>query len=165
MENKTLVVVNRNGKAVVYNGENKKHYTVSDESTSMASIKAIISIMESLDKDNDFVTTIVLPVNLNILLSPKVIDTLIRNGYKSSDGTKTFTKEYLDSLKYISDLKAYLGTRVCQYRKYDSELLSKEQIQYRREAWQVMDKIEKPAEKVKPVRPNGLNIKVYNNIM
>ena len=161
--NKNIVIVNRNNKALIYNAVSGKFQVVEDNNTSMASIKAVISLLEKLDENATELTTIIVPRSLSIMLQMNRPQSIKDNGYKSEDESRSYTKEYIDSLIYINQLRKYLGSKIVQFRIQvtgANSILTKEQNQAVRNAWALMDSLEKPQsvpnKLQRPQRPQGI---------
>ena len=153
---RTIVIVNRNNTALIFNATNAKTTIVKADNTSMASITAVTSLLEKLDEKATELTTIIVPRSLSIMLQMNRPQSIKDNGYKSEDESRSYTKEYIDSLIYINQLRQYLGTKVVQFRISGSSILTKEQTVYINQAWNALNNIEMPQQKQKPQRPQGV---------
>ena len=161
---KHVVLVNRNGKCMINNVNNGKYMTVTDESTTMASLKAFVDVLESLDENAKDTTIILVPKTLALLLKMDRPAQIRDNGYKTPETGKELTKEFVDLMCYANELRAWLTTSVVRLKLHGSSLLYPNEVKMIKDAWDKLDNLEKPQRPVnktyekperKPMRPAG----------
>lgn len=106
-----LVLVNKNGMSLLLNAKTGKYHTLTDEngSSTMASIRLLANFVSKLEKTEGKLVKIVYPKNLCGTLKYTIADEWIANGYKTEKGTE-LTKEYVDLVKYVNDMRLWLGS-------------------------------------------------------
>lgn len=151
---KHYVIVNREGLSLVYNSENGNYVQVKDEgqSSSMASLNALLNVLENLDENSEDLTVILVPKSLGLLLKMDAPKTIQENGYKTEKGTE-LTKEYVDLMVYANELREWLGTNIVRLKIHGSTILYKNEVNMINACWNKLDEILKPANK-RPNRPN-----------
>ena len=160
-----IVITARNNTAVVFrqNDIAKCRYTKvvkKDAGTAMASLYAIAQVLESIDENRKDCTTIIIPKFLGLMLKINAPAEIRANGYKTQYG-KELSREYVDMMCYINELRSYLTTRVVRFLIEGSTRLTREQTMLIGKCWDVTDTIVKPANKevrmdqkiTRPVRP------------
>jgi predicted ribonuclease YlaK len=158
---KHVVLVNRNGKCMINNVNNGKYMTVTDESTTMASLRAFIDVLEGLDENATETTIILVPKTLALLLKMDRPAQIRDNGYKTPETGKELTQEFVDLMCYANELRAWLTTSVVRLKLHGSSLLYPNEVKMIKEAWDKLDNLEKPQRpvtnkpEVKPERPTG----------
>jgi hypothetical protein len=164
---KTIAIVNRNGKAVIYNGTTDKYQVITADSTSIAAVKALVTVLDNIDKEDNTITKIILPRALSFAAQSRYNQLIgIRNNnYVSENGEVQYTSEYIDSLIYTIEMKNWLTTQCCQYAFSGSNNCTAEDTACVQNAWKVLDTIEKPEVKQtikrplqRPVRPAKSNV-------
>ena len=166
---KTIAIVNRNGKAVIYNGTTDKYQIIEAESTSMAAVKALVTVLDNINKEDNTITRIILPRALSFA-APSRHNQLIEirnNNYESENNKVQYTPDYIDSLIYTIEMKQWLTTNCCQYAYSGSSNCTAEDTACVQNAWKILDTIEKPEVKQtikrplqRPVRPAKSNVVV-----
>ena len=164
---KTIAIVNRNGKAVIYNGTTDKYQIIEAESTSMAAVKALVTVLDNINKEDNTITRIILPRALSFA-APSRHNQLIEirnNNYESENNKVQYTPDYIDSLIYTIEMKQWLTTNCCQYAYSGSSNCTAEDTACVQNAWKILDTIEKPEVKQtikrplqRPVRPAKSNV-------
>ena len=173
---KHIVVTNRENKAFVFKGEELKDnkYTEfkDNNSTTMASLNAVIDVLENIPEDSEDLHIVLLPKCLGLMLKLDNPAHIRDNGYKTDKGA-SLTEEFVDLMCYANELRAWLTTGVVRFKIQGSQLLYKNEIEMINAAWKITDKVVKPnytgkqrqqagqkvarpAGAVKPVRPTNV---------
>ena len=106
-----FALVNKNGVALLLNGKTNKYITLTDEqgSSTMASAQLLANFVSKLERDTNKLVKIIYPKNLCGSLKIDSADKWIANNYTTEQGTQ-LTQNYCELIKYINDMRTYLGT-------------------------------------------------------
>ena len=181
---KHVIVTNRENKALVFKSDelkDNKYVEFNDESTTMASLNAVIDVLENIPEDSTDLHIVLLPKCLGLMLKLDQPAHIRDNGYKTDKGA-SLTQEFVDLMCYANELRAYLTTQVVRFKIQGSQLLYKNEIEMINAAWKITDqvvkpnytnrprqqagqKVQRPAGAVRPTRPNAVKsaTKVINN--
>lgn len=161
---KHVIVTNRDNKAFVFKGEELKanKYTEfkDNNSTTMASLNAVIDVLENIPEDSEDLHVVLLPKCLGLMLKLDQPAKIRDNGYKTEKGA-SLTEEFVDLMCYANELRAWLTTSVVRLKLHGSSLLYPNEVKMIKEAWDKLDNLEKPQRpvankpEVKPERPTG----------
>ena len=151
----TLVIVNRAGKSLVMNGRTNKYAVSSDANNSsvMASLNILANLVEKMERTDNVLNIVLVPKSLGGILKLDVVNEWIANGNKTAGG-KQLTQEYVDLVKYINDMRKYLGSNNLILKVQGGTLINKNEKAMINNAWLQMDKVEKRAPRVKPQGDN-----------
>ena len=172
---KHVIVTNRDNQALVFKSDelkDNKYASVKDESTTMASLNAVINVLENIPEDSEDLHIVLLPKCLGLMLKLDNPAHIRDNGYKTDKGA-SLTEEFVDLMCYANELRAWLTTGVVRFKIQGSQLLYKNEIEMINAAWKITDKVVKPnytgkqrqqagqkvarpAGAVKPVRPTNV---------
>ena len=171
---KHIIITNRNNSAFVFKSEemkeNKYVEVKDDNSTTMASLNAVINVLENIPEDSQDLHIVLLPKCLGLMLKLDNPAHIRDNGYKTDKGAE-LTKEFVDLMCYANELRAWLTTQSVRFKIQGSQLLYKNEVEMINNAWKLTDslvkpnysnkprqqagqKVQRPAGAVKPVRPN-----------
>ena len=172
---KHVVVTNRNNSAFVFKNEemkDNKYVEIKDNnSTTMASLNAVINVLENIPENSEDLHIVLLPKCLGLMLKLDNPAHIRDNGYKTDKGAE-LTQEFVDLMCYANELRAWLTTGVVRFKIQGSQLLYKNEVEMISKAWKITDelvkpvnnkkpqqgqKISRPAGVKKPVRPNAYN--------
>lgn len=171
---KHVIVTNRENKALVFKSDelkDNKYVEFNDESTTMASLNAVIDVLENIPEDSTDLHIVLLPKCLGLMLKLDQPAHIRDNGYKTDKGA-SLTQEFVDLMCYANELRAYLTTQVVRFKIQGSQLLYKNEIEMINTCWKITDKVvkpnytnkarqqagqkvQRPAGAVKPTRPNA----------
>ena len=171
---KHVIVTNRENKALVFKSDelkDNKYVEFNDESTTMASLNAVIDVLENIPEDSADLHIVLLPKCLGLMLKLDQPAHIRDNGYKTDKGA-SLTQEFVDLMCYANELRAYLTTQVVRFKIQGSQLLYKNEIEMINTCWKITDKVvkpnytnkarqqagqkvQRPAGAVKPTRPNA----------
>lgn len=171
---KHIVVTNRENKALVFKSEemkDNKYVEFKDDSTTMASLNAVIDVLENIPEDSEDLHIVLLPKCLGLMLKLDNPAHIRDNGYKTDKGA-SLTEEFVDLMCYANELRAWLTTGVVRFKIQGSQLLYKNEIEMINAAWKITDKVvkpnytnkarqqagqkvQRPAGAIKPTRPNA----------
>ena len=171
---KHVIVTNRENKALVFKSDelkDNKYVEFNDESTTMASLNAVIDVLENIPEDSTDLHIVLLPKCLGLMLKLDQPAHIRDNGYKTDKGA-SLTQEFVDLMCYANELRAYLTTQVVRFKIQGSQLLYKNEIEMINTCWKITDKVVKPnytnrprqqagqkvnrpAGAVRPTRPNA----------
>jgi hypothetical protein len=174
MSVKHIIVTNRENKALVFKSDelkDNKYVEFNDESTTMASLNAVIDVLENIPEDSTDLHIVLLPKCLGLMLKLDQPAHIRDNGYKTDKGA-SLTQEFVDLMCYANELRAYLTTQVVRFKIQGSQLLYKNEIEMINTCWKITDKVVKPnytnrprqqagqkvnrpAGAVRPTRPNA----------
>lgn len=171
---KHIIITNRANSAFVFKSEemkDNKYVEYKDESTTMASLNAVIEVLENIPEQSDDLHIVLLPKCLGLMLKLDNPAHIRDNGYKTDKGAE-LTKEFVDLMCYANELRAWLTTQSVRFKIQGSQLLYKNELEMINSAWKITDKVVKPintkqkpqagqkvnrpAGAVKPVRPNNV---------
>ena len=171
---KHIIITNRANSAFVFKNEemkDNKYVEFKDESTTMASLNAVIEVLENIPEQSDDLHIVLLPKCLGLMLKMDNPAHIRDNGYKTDKGAE-LTKEFVDLMCYANELRAWLTTQAVRFKIQGSQLLYKNELEMINSAWKITDKVVKPvntkqksqagqkvnrpAGAVKPVRPNSV---------
>ena len=172
---KHIIVTNRDNKAFVFKSEemkDNKYVEFQDESTTMASLNAVIEVLENIPEDSSDLHIVLLPKCLGLMLKLDQPAKIRDNGYKTEKGA-ALTQEFVDLMCYANELRAYLTTQIVRFKIQGSQLLYKNEIDMINNAWKITDKlvkpnytnkprqqagqkVQRPAGVVRPIRPNNV---------
>ena len=179
---KHVIVTNRDNQALVFKSDelkDNKYASVKDESTTMASLNAVINVLENIPEDSEDLHIILIPKCLGLMLKMDQPAKIRDNGYKTDKGT-SLTEEFVDLMCYANELRAWLTTGVVRFKIQGSQLLYKNEIEMINTAWKITDKVvkpnytnkprqqagqkvQRPAGLVKPTRPTAVRPPVVEN--
>ena len=180
MSVKHVILTNRNNSAFIFKSEemkdNKYVEVKDDNSTTMASLNAVISVLENIPEDSSDLHIVLLPKCLGLMLKLDNPAHIRDNGYKTDKGAE-LTKEFVDLMCYANELRAWLTTGVVRFKIQGSQLLYKNEIEMINTAWRITDglvkpsytnkarqqagqKVNRPAGVKKPVRPTNYTTNV-----
>lgn len=143
---KHIIITNRDNKALVFKSEemkNNKYVEFKDNSTTMASLNAVIDVLENIPEDSEDLHIVLLPKCLGLMLKMDNPAHIRDNGYKTDKGT-SLTEEFVDLMCYANELRAWLTTGVVRFKIQGSQLLYKNEIEMINAAWKITDKVVKP---------------------
>ena len=143
---KHIVVTNRENKALVFKSEemkDNKYVEFKDDSTTMASLNAVIDVLENIPEDSEDLHIVLLPKCLGLMLKLDNPAHIRDNGYKTDKGA-SLTEEFVDLMCYANELRAWLTTGVVRFKIQGSQLLYKNEIEMINAAWKITDKVVKP---------------------
>ena len=143
---KHVIVTNRENKALVFKSDelkDNKYVEFNDESTTMASLNAVIDVLENIPEDSTDLHIVLLPKCLGLMLKLDQPAHIRDNGYKTDKGA-SLTQEFVDLMCYANELRAYLTTQVVRFKIQGSQLLYKNEIEMINSAWKITDKVVKP---------------------
>ena len=161
---KHIIITNRNNNAFVFKGEELKDnkYTEfkDNNSTTMASLNAVIDVLENIPEDSEDLHVVLLPKCLGLMLKLDQPAHIRDNGYKTDKGA-SLTEEFVDLMCYAHELRAWLTTGVVRFKIQGSQLLYKNEVDMINQAWRATDKMVKPVNTKKPqkgkvARPSGV---------
>ena len=173
---KHVIITNRDNKALVFKSDElkaNKYVEFTDEnSTTMASLNAVIDVLENIPEDSEDLHIVLLPKCLGLMLKLDNPAHIRDNGYKTDKGA-SLTEEFVDLMCYANELRAWLTTGVVRFKIQGSQLLYKNEIEMINAAWKITDrvvkpnytgkqrqqagqKVARPAGAVKPVRPTNV---------
>ena len=161
---KHIIITNRNNNAFVFKGEELKDnkYTEfkDNNSTTMASLNAVIDVLENIPEDSEDLHVVLLPKCLGLMLKLDQPAHIRDNGYKTDKGA-SLTEEFVDLMCYANELRAWLTTGVVRFKIQGSQLLYKNELEMINQAWRATDKMQKPVNTKKPqkgkvARPSGV---------
>lgn len=169
---KHIIITNRNNSAFVFKSEemkdNKYVEVKDDNSTTMASLNAVINVLENIPEDSTDLHIVLLPKCLGLMLKMDNPAHIRDNGYKTDKGAE-LTPEFVDLMCYANELRAWLTTGTVRFKIQGSQLLYKNEAEMISKAWKVTDEIvkpvntKKPQQGQKPVRPSGVKKPVRPN--
>lgn len=158
MKNNSVIfaVVNRNGKALLVNGNTKQYTEFNHSNSSKASLVAIAKLLDRVaDSDKYDTVTIIVPKNLAFMLRKESVYNWLNNSNTTKAGNK-LDDEFITLCKYISDMRNYLGNRV-KVKMTGTSIVSVAEEQLMSQAWKQLDKITGreivSVSKAKPVLP------------
>ncbi len=157
---KHIVVTNRDNKAFVFKSEelkDNKYVEFNDESTTMASLNAVVEVLENIPEDSTDLHIVLLPKCLGLMLKLDQPAHIRDNGYKTDKGA-SLTQEFVDLMCYANELRAYLTTQVVRFKIQGSQLLYKNEIEMINNAWKITDKVVKPNYTNKPRQQAGQKV-------
>ena len=134
---KVYVIANRAGKAVMMN--DRKQYKVEEgNNTIMASMKLLAKFMSGI-KDNSDEIVVILPKSLAGVMSVKNANKWLANSNKTTKGVQ-LTEDYVSIVKYISDMRRYLGN--VTFKLQGSESVTNTEKIYVKLAWQCLENLD-----------------------
>lgn len=137
------------------------------EDTAMTALYAIAEVLENMNPNAKECTTIIIPKFLGLLLKISAPAEVRARGYVSEYG-KQLSKEYIDIMCYINELRSYLTTKVVRLTITGSSRLTREQVILIGKCWDITDTVIAPSRKKevraeqktnKPVRPSFMDNK------
>ena len=143
---KHVIVTNRENKALVFKSDelkDNKYVEFNDESTTMASLNAVIDVLENIPEDSTDLHIVLLPKCLGLMLKLDQPAHIRDKGYKTDKGA-SLTQEFVDLMCYANELRAYLTTQVVRFKIQGSQLLYKNEIEMINTCWKITDKVVKP---------------------
>ncbi len=157
---KHVIVTNRENKALVFKSDelkDNKYVEFNDESTTMASLNAVIDVLENIPEDSTDLHIVLLPKCLGLMLKLDQPAHIRDNGYKTDKGA-SLTQEFVDLMCYANELRAYLTTQVVRFKIQGSQLLYKNEIEMINNAWKITDKVVKPNYTNRPRQQAGQKV-------
>lgn len=150
---KHLCVVSRGDQVLTYNNSNKKYSIFNcPEGTgaSMGALQTIATILENISDEEKDLNIILIPKNLGLLLKRDTAYEIRDNEYKTKTG-KQLTKEYVDMMCYINDLRAWFGTDVVRMKIAGSEALYPNEKKIIKDTWDKFDELLKQNIEIKTI--------------
>lgn len=157
---KHVIVTNRENKALVFKSDelkDNKYVEFNDESTTMASLNAVIDVLENIPEDSADLHIVLLPKCLGLMLKLDQPAHIRDNGYKTDKGA-SLTQEFVDLMCYANELRAYLTTQVVRFKIQGSQLLYKNEIEMINTCWKITDKVVKPNYTNRPRQQAGQKV-------
>ncbi len=157
---KHIIITNRDNKAFVFKSEelnNNKYTEFQDASTTMASLNAVVEVLENIPEDSQDLHIVLLPKCLGLMLKMDQPAKIRDNGYKTDKGA-SLTEEFVDLMCYANELRAYLTTQVVRFKIQGSQLLYKNEVEMINNAWKITDKVVKPNYTNKPRQQAGQKV-------
>ena len=157
---KHVIVTNRENKALVFKSDelkDNKYVEFNDESTTMASLNAVIDVLENIPEDSADLHIVLLPKCLGLMLKLDQPAHIRDNGYKTDKGA-SLTQEFVDLMCYANELRAYLTTQVVRFKIQGSQLLYKNEIEMINACWKITDKVVKPNYTNRPRQQAGQKV-------
>ena len=139
--NVIVAIANRNGKALVLNGDTNRYSIIEGANSQKASLKAMCTLLASIDEatDKNVITTIVVPKNLAFILRKDSVQQWKDNGNKTKNGTE-LDDEFMELVEYISGMRTWLGNRV-KVKMTGSIIMSANEESVMKRAWNQLDKV------------------------
>ena len=139
--NVIVAIANRNGKALVLNGDTNRYSIIEGANSQKASLKAMCTLLASIDEatDKSVITTIVVPKNLAFILRKDSVQQWKDNGNKTKNGTE-LDDEFMELVEYISGMRIWLGSRV-KVKMTGSIIMKPEEELVMKRAWNQLDKV------------------------
>ena len=139
--NVVIAIANRNGKALVLNGDTNRYSIIEGANSQKASLKAMCTLLASIDEatDKNVITTIVVPKNLAFILRKDSVQQWKDNGNKTKNGTE-LDDEFMELVEYISGMRTWLGSRV-KVKMTGSIIMKPEEELVMKRAWNQLDKV------------------------
>lgn len=136
-----FAVVNRKGKALLYNGITSQYKMYEDKTSDKASMRAIAALLRAISNNyNKYGSiTIVLPKNLSLILRKEAVNEWISNGNKTKNGV-LLDPEFICLAKYISDMRYKLGNKV-RFRLTGSSICTPTEELLMKQTWNQLDKL------------------------
>lgn len=149
--NQRIIITNSVSKAFIYTEEQIEQNEFSkfvgcyDESTTIASLNAVIDVLENIDEDDRYPYTIYVPLCLKLMIELDQPEKIRNNGYKTDKGA-SLTEEFVDLMCYANQLRDYL--REVKIGKitlipHNDKSLDYEEIELINKAWSMTNKINK----------------------
>lgn len=141
MNNVVFAIANRNGKALMLNGNTNQYLVVDGENSQKASMKAICMLLDKVadSEDRNKVATIIVPKNLAFILRKESVKHWRDNGNKTNTGYE-LDEEFMELAEYISDMRYYLGNRV-KVKMTGTTIVRPEEERVMKYAWNQLDKV------------------------
>lgn len=139
--NVIVAIANRNGKALVLNGDTNRYSIIEGANSQKASLKAMCTLLASIDEatDKNVITTIVVPKNLAFILRKDSVQQWKDNGNKTKNGTE-LDDEFMELVEYISGMRTWLGNRV-KVKMTGSIIMNANEESVMKRAWNQLDKV------------------------
>ena len=140
---KYKIITTKSSLAMVFDNkglEDNKYVEYNDESTTIASLNAVIDVLENIDEDSTDLHIILLPKCLELMLKLDQPAHIRDNGYKTDKGA-SLTEEFVDLMCYANELRAYLTTQVVRFKIQGSQLLYKNEVDMINQAWKITNSI------------------------
>jgi hypothetical protein len=158
---KHVIITNRDNKALVFKSDElkaNKYVEFTDEnSTTMASLNAVVDVLENIPEDSADLHIVLIPKCLGLMLKMDQPAKIRDNGYKTDKGA-SLTQEFVDLMCYANELRAWLTTGVVRFKIQGSQLLYKNEIEMISAAWKVTDQVVKPNYTNKPRQQAGQKV-------
>ena len=145
---KHIIITHYYNRAFVFTGEdlqdNKYKYTeYTDEYTGVASLNAVIDVLENIPEDSEDLHILHLPECLRAMIQLDNPAQIRDNGYRTDDGL-TLSDYFVDLMCYANELRAWLTTQVVRFKPQGSQLLYKNEIELINKAWDMTKRMTKP---------------------
>ena len=140
---KFKIITTKSSLAMVFDNEgleDNKYVEFQDESTTMASLNAVINVLENIPEDSDDLHIVLLPKCLGLMLKLDSPAHIRDNGYKTDEGAE-LTPEFVDLMCYANELRAWLTTQTVRFKMQGSQLLHKNEIEMINKAWRITSSI------------------------
>ena len=151
---KHLCIVSREDQVLTYNNSNKKYSIFNcPEGTgaSMSALQAIATLLENIPEEEKDLNIILIPKNLGLLLKRDTAYEIRDNDYTTKTGKK-LTKEYIDMMCYINDLRACFGTDIVRMKIAGSEALYPNEKKIIKDTWEKFDELTKQNIEIKTIK-------------
>ena len=151
---KHLCIVSREDQVLTYNNSNKKYSIFNcPEGTgaSMSALQAIATLLENIPEEEKDLNIILIPKNLGLLLKRDTAYEIRDNDYTTKTGKK-LTKEYIDMMCYINDLRAWFGTDIVRMKIAGSEALYPNEKKIIKDTWEKFDELTKQNIEIKTIK-------------
>jgi predicted ribonuclease YlaK len=148
-----LCVVSRGDQVLTYNNTNKKYSIFNcPEGTgaSMSALQTIATLLENIPENETNLNIILIPKNLGLLLKKETAYEVRDNNYTTKTGKK-LTKEYIDMMCYINDLREWFGTSIVRFKIAGSEALYANEKKIIKDTWNKFDELTKQNIEIKTI--------------
>ena len=141
-----IVVTNGVNKAFVLTEANIHHnnkyveYCDNSNSTTMATLNAVIDVLESIPEDSEDLHIIYVPECLSLMIRLEDAVRIRDNEYRTKDGVE-LSEEFVDLMCYANELRAWLTPSIVKLKLQGSCLLYEEEQALINKAWNITKKI------------------------
>ena len=137
----TYTIANRGNISVLMNNTTNKFVKLEDEKgCALASLRLLQAVVGKMERNDDVLNIVLIPKSLGMILQLNKAKTVKANGYVAENGNK-LSKEYVDLMVYINELREYLGTNNLVFKIQGGELVRANEKKMIDACWRQLDKV------------------------
>jgi hypothetical protein len=169
----TYTIANRGNMSVLMNHNSNKFVKLEDKTgCTMASLRLLHAIVNKMERNDNVLNIVIVPKNLGLLLKIDTPQAIKDNGYKTLENGKQLTKEFVDIMVHINELRKWLGTNNIVLKIAGGSLVNDKERKLHNDCWRQLDKVlgtnnnqysRKPEGNEKPQMPNSLKNMTVND--
>lgn len=170
----TYTIANRGNMSVLMNHTSNKFVKLEDKTgCTMASLRLLQAVVNKMERNDNVLNIVIVPKNLGLILKVDGAQAIKDNGYKTLENGKQLSKEFVDIMVHINELRKWLGTNNLVLKIAGGNLVNENERKLHNDCWRQLDKVmgnnsnsqfsRKPVGDKKPQMPSSLKSMAVND--